>query len=299
MYSKIINPKTGRKVSVKSRLGKMILRNYLLVLKGGASGSALPDSTAAKIAKRGELATAVETISSEDKRSIIAFLSVLAARAENTGDRNMVVKYDDRPSVTTKAGKPSAGPINMNTAYKLVSHLDPLVNIKYAKFQEGIQQARAIKTNSEITSDEKKAAIKRINLYSRKDKFLQALMVKLKPALLQGGYKSHFNYLLRPIPLELKTGVNADGTAVWERVALDYLHETPGKDADMSNGLPKIGGGGPGKRNIYMVSGSVIRPIKTPPFTPKMVKLPPFKLGLTNFRYIPNADGSIYFHDTY
>ena len=32
MYSKITNPKTGRKVSVKSRLGKMILRNYLLVL---------------------------------------------------------------------------------------------------------------------------------------------------------------------------------------------------------------------------------------------------------------------------
>jgi hypothetical protein len=297
MYSKITNPKTGRKVSVKSRLGKMILRNYLLVLKGGASGSALPDSTAAKIAKRGELATAVETISSEDKRSIIAFLSVLAARAENTGDRNMVVKYDDRPSVTTKAGKPSAGPINMNTAYKLVSHLDPLVNIKYAKFQEGIQQARAIKTNSEITSDEKKAAIKRINLYSRKDKFLQALMVKLKPALLQGGYKSHFNYLRRPIPFELKTGVNADGTAVWERVLLNYLHETAGKDAIMSNGLPKIGGGGPGKRNIYMVRGSVIRPSKTPPFTPKMVKLPPFKLGLTNFRYIPNADDTINFYE--
>ena len=67
MYSKITNPKTGRKVSVEGRLGKTILRNYLLVLKGGASGSALPGSTSAKIATRGELATAVETISSEDK----------------------------------------------------------------------------------------------------------------------------------------------------------------------------------------------------------------------------------------
>jgi len=35
MYSKITNPKTGRKVSIDSRLGKRILRNYLSVLKGG------------------------------------------------------------------------------------------------------------------------------------------------------------------------------------------------------------------------------------------------------------------------
>ena len=37
MYSKITNPKTGRRVSVKSRLGKTILRNYLFILSGGAS----------------------------------------------------------------------------------------------------------------------------------------------------------------------------------------------------------------------------------------------------------------------
>lgn len=35
MYSKIINPKTGRKVSINGRLGKFILRNYLNVLYGG------------------------------------------------------------------------------------------------------------------------------------------------------------------------------------------------------------------------------------------------------------------------
>ena len=35
MYSKIINPKTGRKVSVKSRLGKKILQNYLNNSDGG------------------------------------------------------------------------------------------------------------------------------------------------------------------------------------------------------------------------------------------------------------------------
>ena len=35
MYSKIVNPKTGRQVSVKSRLGKDILRKYLFILSGG------------------------------------------------------------------------------------------------------------------------------------------------------------------------------------------------------------------------------------------------------------------------
>ncbi len=38
MYSKIVNPKTGRRVSIKSRLGKKILRNYiqsLLYMSGG------------------------------------------------------------------------------------------------------------------------------------------------------------------------------------------------------------------------------------------------------------------------
>ena len=37
MYSKIVNPRTGRRVSVKSRLGKNILINYLFILSGGAA----------------------------------------------------------------------------------------------------------------------------------------------------------------------------------------------------------------------------------------------------------------------
>lgn len=37
MYSKITNPKTGRKVDVNGRLGKNIVRNYLMVLNGGAA----------------------------------------------------------------------------------------------------------------------------------------------------------------------------------------------------------------------------------------------------------------------
>ena len=41
MYSKITNPRTGRKVSVKSRLGKKILRQYLEILTGGAGANAM------------------------------------------------------------------------------------------------------------------------------------------------------------------------------------------------------------------------------------------------------------------
>ena len=40
MYSKITNPITGRKMSINGKLGKTILRNYLLVLKGGAEAAA-------------------------------------------------------------------------------------------------------------------------------------------------------------------------------------------------------------------------------------------------------------------
>ena len=38
MYSKIINPKTGRKVNVNGKLGKSIIRNYLVFLNGGEFG---------------------------------------------------------------------------------------------------------------------------------------------------------------------------------------------------------------------------------------------------------------------
>tara|TARA_B110000971_G_C19818812_1_gene412378 strand:- start:88 stop:423 length:336 start_codon:yes stop_codon:yes gene_type:complete len=36
-YSKIVNPKTGRKVSINGRIGREILKQYLNVLTGGAS----------------------------------------------------------------------------------------------------------------------------------------------------------------------------------------------------------------------------------------------------------------------
>lgn len=46
MYSKIANPKTGRRVSITGKLGKTILKNYLLVLSGGADMFAGDMSTA-------------------------------------------------------------------------------------------------------------------------------------------------------------------------------------------------------------------------------------------------------------
>tara|TARA_B110000211_G_scaffold158151_1_gene179009 strand:+ start:3620 stop:3805 length:186 start_codon:yes stop_codon:yes gene_type:complete len=35
MYTKVVNPKTGRKVAITSRLGKQIIKNYLNYLRGG------------------------------------------------------------------------------------------------------------------------------------------------------------------------------------------------------------------------------------------------------------------------
>ena len=43
MYKKIINPLTGRKVSVNSRLGKKIIRNYINII-GGATSAAKEDT---------------------------------------------------------------------------------------------------------------------------------------------------------------------------------------------------------------------------------------------------------------
>ena len=37
MYSKIVNPKTGRKVNINSKLGKTIIQNYINYSLGGAS----------------------------------------------------------------------------------------------------------------------------------------------------------------------------------------------------------------------------------------------------------------------
>lgn len=56
MFSKIINPKTKRKVSIKGRLGKKILNNYLYVMNGGTIGfgvgiQTIKDKTSGKIIK--------------------------------------------------------------------------------------------------------------------------------------------------------------------------------------------------------------------------------------------------------
>ena len=50
MYKKIINPKTGRKVSIYGKIGKKILNNYIKLIGGTAaadSGAAAADSGAA------------------------------------------------------------------------------------------------------------------------------------------------------------------------------------------------------------------------------------------------------------
>lgn len=60
MYSKIVHPTTGRKVSVKSRLGKRILRNYLFILSGGAASSSDCSSCLEAIESDSEFKTTLE-----------------------------------------------------------------------------------------------------------------------------------------------------------------------------------------------------------------------------------------------
>jgi len=43
MWNKIVNPKTGRKVNLNSKMGKSILKNYIKQL-GGAAGAAVPEN---------------------------------------------------------------------------------------------------------------------------------------------------------------------------------------------------------------------------------------------------------------
>jgi hypothetical protein len=35
MYSKIVNPATGRKISINSKKGKAVLKNYINIVSGG------------------------------------------------------------------------------------------------------------------------------------------------------------------------------------------------------------------------------------------------------------------------
>ena len=62
MYLRIVNPKTGRRVSIKSGLGKSILRNYLFMLSGGAASKDEKDTTTDSVCS-----ICLEEISDSDK----------------------------------------------------------------------------------------------------------------------------------------------------------------------------------------------------------------------------------------
>ena len=49
MYTKIVNPKTGRRVNINSNIGRRILRHYLSILSGGAFNSQSTDGDGNKI----------------------------------------------------------------------------------------------------------------------------------------------------------------------------------------------------------------------------------------------------------
>uniref|UniRef100_A0A6C0B5D0 Uncharacterized protein n=1 Tax=viral metagenome TaxID=1070528 RepID=A0A6C0B5D0_9ZZZZ len=74
MYSKIINPKTGRKVSVKGRLGQIILRNYMKELSGKFS--------------KGGAQTNIISGASRTRRAARMAAARLAAEAAEAADTN-------------------------------------------------------------------------------------------------------------------------------------------------------------------------------------------------------------------
>jgi len=74
MYSKIINPETGRKVSVKGRLGQIILRNYMKELSGKFS--------------KGGAQTNIISGASRTRRAARMAAARLAAEAAEAADTN-------------------------------------------------------------------------------------------------------------------------------------------------------------------------------------------------------------------
>ena len=85
MYSKIINPKTGRKVSVKGRLGQIILRNYMKELSGKFS--------------KGGAQTNIISGASRTRRAARMAAARLAAEAAEAADTN-----SGRGGAETKGG---------------------------------------------------------------------------------------------------------------------------------------------------------------------------------------------------
>ena len=51
MYNKIVNPKTGRKVNLNGKIGRLILKNYLLQFGGASLVEVGLDNTLEQIVK--------------------------------------------------------------------------------------------------------------------------------------------------------------------------------------------------------------------------------------------------------
>ena len=86
MYSKIVNPKTGRKVSTKGKLGQSILRNYVDSLSNILSGGTVPLPSATPVAHSNSapLATAVTTPSAMPPHPSISVPLVTAVITPST-----------------------------------------------------------------------------------------------------------------------------------------------------------------------------------------------------------------------
>ena len=67
MFSQIVNPKTGRKVSINSRLGKRILSNYVNQL-GGHNGPCAVNPSSADVKRVKSVIVIVKSLTGDVKK---------------------------------------------------------------------------------------------------------------------------------------------------------------------------------------------------------------------------------------
>ena len=116
MYTKIINPKTGRKVSTKSKLGQNILRNYIkslyyITVGGMPVMSSFTDTKALRAYIRG-LPGAIPSASATKKVITVGTaLDNIKKKYKNVRPTNSSVSWDDFKKIKTNIQIPSSSSV--------------------------------------------------------------------------------------------------------------------------------------------------------------------------------------------
>jgi len=131
MYSNIINPETGNSVSIKSSIGKQLLKKYLVVLKGGAQ-TAESDDKASDVELRVRVGEGDLTAFMDDGRRRAAIRKAQQLRLEDDGRRRAAIRKaqqlrleaEDLIELPTPVAAERIGPsVRISKQKKLVSEL--------------------------------------------------------------------------------------------------------------------------------------------------------------------------------